>query len=271
MHQKPLYPLLALLCGGVGLLLRVWQNVVGFEPGTGLVLYGAPPLWLLPGALALLTAGLLLAVRWLPREAAGAFTAEDSGSTTAGALVTAGILLSAGSGVMGLLAGMARQSRLDMVLGAMTVVCMAALLPAAAACKRGGSVPGGVMLVPVAYCVVRLILTYRESSVDPALAAYYLEILALAALVMGFYRLSAFGYGCGATRAFAYWAVLAVTLSITALADFLPFGNRSLDPVSLAFFGGCALLLLGLLLDRLRNRGPNAPPPLHQGGRRLML
>ena len=69
-----------------------------------------------------------------------------------------------------------------------------------------------MLLVPVVCPVIRLVLVYRVDSIDPVLSDYYLELLALVFLTLGFYRLSSFAFGAGRTDRFALYAGLAVVL-----------------------------------------------------------
>ena len=100
------------------------------------------------------------------------------------------------------------------------------------------------MAPPVAL-VVRLVLTYRLDSINPALEAYYVELLGLVFLTLGFYRLSSFAFGAGRTRRFALYTGAAVVLSLAALTD----GAAGISS-TLLYLGG-ALTLLGFLLLRL--------------------
>ena len=97
--------------------------------------------------------------------------------------------------------------------------------------------------MPVCCLVVRLVLTYRAVSVDPSLADYYPELLAVVFLTLAFYRLSSFAFRAGRTRRFALYAALAIAFCLAALAD-------RPDPARLLFYLGGALTLFGFLLQR---------------------
>lgn len=45
---------------------------------------------------------------------------------------------------------------------------------------------GSLLLVPVVCFVIRLVLVYRVDSINPVLSDYYLELLALVFLTLGF-------------------------------------------------------------------------------------
>ena len=100
--------------------------------------------------------------------------------------------------------------------------------------------------------MIRLVLTYRLDSVNPVLAAYYVELLALVFLTLGFYRLSSFAYKAGRTRRFALYTSAAVVLCLAALAD-----SGCTFPARLLYAGG-AVTLLGFLLLRLLAPAPRS-------------
>ena len=101
-----------------------------------------------------------------------------------------------------------------------------------------------VSLLPVTVMlVVRLVLTYRTVSTDPTLEAYYVELLAVVFLTLGFFRLSGFAFDDARPRRFAVSSVMAVAFSMAAIAD-----RSRLLLSSLALYVGGALVLLGFLV-----------------------
>ena len=106
------------------------------------------------------------------------------------------------------------------------------------ALRRGESLSGAVLLTPVYTLVLQLIFVYRATAVDPVLAHFYIEILALAALTAAFLEFSAFAFRNGAPRIFLPIASMAVVLCVCTAV-----GTRELS--SLLFYPGCALILLG--------------------------
>ena len=276
-------PLLALAGGLLGLALRLGQNKTGFEAATGLPVPGN--LWgiLLVASLA---AGMVLTVLLVRPLPAG--SAQDSNSFPEAfstqnliflSLLVAGIFLIALSGLLEMAAGAglfpilreydstfslalvsgSASRKLFLILGAINAAIAVCLLSVVPACRRAGhheattaihKICGSLLLVPPAVLVVRLVATYREVSVIPSLTTYYVEILALVALTLAFYRLSSFAFQSGDTRRFALYSTAAVMLSLTVLAD-----QSSLCGV--LFYLGCALALLGFLLIRLDNAPSN--------------
>ena len=142
-------------------------------------------------------------------------------------------------------------------MAVLSMLAAAGLFASLLACRRrDGAAPrpvnGNWLLIPAVSLVVRLVLTYRIDSVDPSLSAYYVELLALVFLCLGFYRLSSFAFRAGRTRRFALYAGASIVLCIAALADGSPYLSSTL-----LYIGG-ALTLLGFLLLRLAVQSANA-------------
>lgn len=277
MKKKLLFPALAFVGGGIAYMLRLMQDLTGFEAATGLPVTGN--LWaiLLPIFLALvLTAALLLSLRvptckWDPTDFEASFSSSSSGLLM---LPTAGIFLLGLSGLLqlamnlGLLpdvavltaSGLSRRALstgrgglLEAALTLLSAFCLFTTLPA---CRRSGSreagrddvpaarVNGLFLVLPVIAMVVRLVLRYRQDSVNPTLAAYYVPLLALILVTMALYLLAGFAFQTGSSRAFLLCTTAAIVLCITALADDQPL-------YSSLFYAGCALTLSGYLCLRL--------------------
>ena len=103
---------------------------------------------------------------------------------------------------------------------------------------------GTWLLAPVLAMAVRLVLAYRVDSVNPALEAYYVELLALVFLNLAFYRFSSFSFDAGRTRRFALYACCAVVLCLAAFCDSSSLSARLLEI-------GAGLCVLGFLLLHL--------------------
>lgn len=272
MKQNFLLPAAAMSCGMVAFSLRFFQNHAGFDaaglpiPGhsSGLILI----VWFL-----LVAAVLALLAHRLPKDTGDGPAFPSVFATDSSALLclpVAGILLMALSGLADLLEALTQTSLLtrlqaaadpyaaaedvslrlapnaQLLMGLLTLAAAAALLPAAMSCRKrdaarpfNGDLP---LAMPVAL-VVRLVLIYRLDSVNPSVAAYYVELLALVFLTLAFYRLSSFAFQAGRTRRFALYAGLAAVFSMAALAD----GGPLLSSL-LLYVGGTATLMGFLLL-----------------------
>lgn len=285
MKKQWMLPLAAVLGGAAAFVLRLVQNLTGFESTTGLPIPGNAAGTALAVLLAALAVLLLLLVRQLPKETeqGPAFPADFStGDTKLLTLPVIGVFLMALSGLADLYEGLGLgsllgqmsaaaagpgyaepavlltgsigfSSRLQLLMGLLSILSAAGLFFSLLACRlKEGAAPkpfnGNLLLIAPVALVVRLVLTYRVDSVNPALSAYYVELLALVFLTLGFYRLSSFAFRSGRTRRFALYAGAAVALSIAALADGTPYLS------SILLYGGGALALLGFLLLRLAPR-----------------
>ena len=263
MKKSMLWPLIALVGGGAAFVLRLLQRSTGFEADTGLPIPGNLPAVLLVVWFVVLAAGCLLAARKLlpsDRESPARFP-SDFATASAGLLTPAvmGIFLLAASGVVELASGVMPgplaisadgltaplesgffTQRESLLAGVLSLLSAASLFPAIPACRsREGDAPAK----PVCCLVVRLVLTYRAMSVNPSLADYYPELLAVVFLTLAFYRLSSFAFQAGRTRRFALYGVLAIAFCLAALADRPDLGR-------LLFCLGGALTVFGFLLLR---------------------
>lgn len=276
MKKELTIPVISAAGGLLALLLRVWQNRTGFEAATGLPVPGAAAGRLLLLALALLAAVLLFLAFRLPEEETPALPESFGGGSPLWELITAaGGLLLFLSGLVDLLEGlgfgnlMVRMraaadpeaalygdlafsaggvfpSQVQLLLGVCGILSAGGVLLVLVSCRRQEPCKAPVLLLaPPVGLVIRLVLVYRLDSVDPALESYYVEILALVFLTLGFYRLSSFAFQSGKTRRFAAYGSLGVVMGLAALCD----GGMELS--SPLLYGGGALALLGFLGMRL--------------------
>lgn len=83
---------------------------------------------------------------------------------------------------------------------------------------RAGETPGRQLLPPVLFGLVQLLAVYRRFASWPVTAAFYVPVLAQAAIVFAFYQIASYGFGQG--RRSVRWSLpMAVILSLTALPD----------------------------------------------------
>ena len=275
MDKQYALPLAAVLGGAAAFVLRLLQNTTGFEEETGLPIPGN----LAGTALMVLLIAGAAALVWLARQLPGQeeepffpaeFAVESAGLLT---LPVCGVFLIALSGAadlaeaMGVLpelpqitrhslynilraGGMGFSPKGQGLLGLLSLLSAGGLFLAAAACrKRPGTppktLPSWALLMPVGALVVRLVLTYRVDSVNPSLEMYYIELLALVFMTLGFYRLSSFAFEAGRSWLFGFYTGAAVLLCTASLAD----GSAYLS--SLLLQAGGAVTLMGFLLLRI--------------------
>lgn len=278
MNQRYALPLTAALGGAAACVLRLLQNNTGYEADTGLPIPGNPAALALAVLLAGLAVVLAVTARLLPAEEdPGPVLPRNFSTDNAGLLSIpmGGVFLLALSGLCDLaesfsmlpeglavsrhaIYGVLRAGGLgytpqgQILMGLLTLAAAGSLFPVLAGCRRreGGpkhKAPSAITLLPVAALVVRLVLTYRIDSVNPSLTMYYVELLALVFMTLGFYRLSSFAFQAGRTRRFGFYAAASLILCAASLAD----GSAYLS--SLLLYAGGALTLTGFLLLRIAN------------------
>lgn len=275
MKKQLFLPVVSVAAGAACFALRLLQNKTGFEASTGLPISGNIPAIALIALLAFLSIGLFFAVRTLRAEVTfpADFSVQDASLLT---LPVMGILLLAASGLLdafatarpGLIpfAEVSASPSLQFLFALSAVGSAAALFSAVSTCrvhssqeiaqqklsssKRKGIVanPSSHHLLAVPVClVVRLVLTYRSHSVNPSLAAYYVELLTLVVLTLAFFRLSSCAVQPTSSGRLGWYCCLSVVLSITVMADPLTLSTR------LLYVGSCLTLLGFLILQCLRN------------------
>ncbi len=251
------FPLLALAGGLVCFFLRLWQLRTGFEPDTDLVIPGALAGQLLLAALAVLILVTVLSVRSLSAAPSGAlFAAGLQVSKGHLAVLLAGLLLLGVSGILHLMSSalFLEDWIASLLEGFLILASVFSFLPVVRVCQKGGSLSSSLLLTPAVCSVVELVLAYRTSSVNPVLQSYYVDLLALAALTLAYYRLSAFAFRCGQLRRFTLYAVLSVVLCLASTADTLLYNGVGIlgsGWSGTTFFLGSALVMLSSLSIRL--------------------
>lgn len=96
-------------------------------------------------------------------------------------------------------------------------------------------------LVPICYCIVWIILYYRNYASDPVLWHYWCPLLAISALAMGFYYTSSALYGQYLEKRSIFFSAAAIYLCLAALPG-------SSSPAVACAYLGCALFQLATLL-----------------------
>ena len=233
--------LLSVAVGAVGFFLRLFHLRAAFDPVTLLPL-GSGSLWLL--LLYLLGALILCLVLGLPGRgrrisSTQGFDAPEGPSLS---LFTAGAFLTMLSGALScvqVFQGETGSRFIALGLGALAILSGCAVL-GDLFLRRRGQENKQIMMVPVLFYVIWLLSTYRTYAAYPVTSYYFVQILAIAALVYAFYLVS--GWRCCGEEHAATRVVLplAVILCCTALADPGDWSQRGL-------YAGSAVTLLGYL------------------------
>lgn len=243
MNNSKLVPALALVLGGLGAALRMWQRSAGYD-GTGLPIPGAPAATVLAVFLALCAAGLLLLALRQPKELADQSAAAPGGGAAAGLLALSGCLLAAG-GLLRLkgfadeymvlsqalyVSQAAQNDALRTLLQSrlLPLVLTVASIPAAAClfyqAKQANSGPRQApnsfasLMLPF-FCWLWLIETYRQHTSNPIVWDYVLLLFAVVSILVGTYFRAGFVFGAGKPRRSVLFSLLSLFFSAAALPD----------------------------------------------------
>ena len=235
--MKKLNALPLILFSAAAALLRILDLRTGFD-GAGLPVGGFAS-YALPLVLVAAAAVFVLLARSYPvqRDMSGSMEEYfDFAETLPVMLCVIGAFALIASAAAGLL--FSSRTLLSVLLAVFRAAAGASVIYALFALRRGETLSGVVLLTPVYALVLQLIFIYRATAVDPVLADFYVEILALAALTAAFLEFSAFAFRNGAPRIFVPLAAMAVVLCFCTAV-----GVQSLS--SLLFYPGSALILCG--------------------------
>lgn len=204
-------PYIALGCGVLGLLLRVWLFATGIDE-KGLILAGHPATWLVWLLSIITVAVLVLGSRRLLEAPKYSFNFPASLPGGIGTfLAAAGILICT------VVESLAKPDTFGIV------VCLLGILSVPALCFVGycrckGSHPSLLFHVLVSiYLLLRLVWMYRQWSSDPQLQDYVFQLLALACLMLASYNRSAFDANMGVRRAYVIFNLTSVYFCFVSL------------------------------------------------------
>lgn len=262
MRKDIFLPLLALLGGGVGFALRLWQFFSGFDEETQLFRSGLPATWALLALMAALTVLFLLLSRGnaAPVDYAQAFYCPSAGYMT---LMAAGGFVLLASAALGVLEGMGQLTLSSAKPIMMLLTAILAVPAGLAALMLGkgnyrGPLPQIHPLLAALFAYLPLpwiVEVYQNSSRQPETMLYLFPLLAVIATALAFYYGVCFAFDCGRPRLCLFFSLMGVVLLLTALAD-----RPSLFHAALSL--GCVLLLLAQSYSLIRNTcGPYWPAP----------
>ena len=264
MKKHSVLPLLALIGGGVGLILHRWELSLAWDEAGGVYGSGQPA----TAALLVLVLALLAAFFLLGRGGARPEDWRDSVRcplTGYMAVMTAAALLllaSAGLGAASVMEKLARW-RMDPecnLLPLMDGLCSLVCLPAALSVLKVGQ--GGyrgtltpedrwMITMPAYTAAFWAISVYQANAVSPYFKLYSWELLSAICLLLALYCAAAGAYGGRMAALFPQLALAGVVLNLTAM------GSGSLDRVELLRRTALMLTVLGMSYPALRARfGP---------------
>ena len=206
--------LILTLAGAIaGFFLRRWQLQSAFDQD-GLVLRGSAATWALGTLCLVWTVGLAVFARGLERRS-GYEESFSSGlpemllSVGAAATVLVGSALEVAGGVRGL----------DLAVQFLGVCSALCILVTALRRYRGVVPPAAVHILPCLYLVLKLIVDFKQWSVDPAVLDYCYELFAAIAAMCAVYHLGGFCFGKGGRRISVFWCLTCLVFTAVSLAD----------------------------------------------------
>lgn len=279
MSKSKLVPALALVLGGLGAALRMWQRSAGYD-GVGLPIPGSPAAVVLSVFLALCAAAALLFALPQPRsltdQSAAAPRGRAHGALLAfsGGMVAVGGILSLMEFADGYLAlsqalyasaeAQSQAARAFLLTHLLPLALAVAAIPAAAAlffqarqalANGEGAVSPFAALIPPFFSWLWLIETYRQHTSNPIIWDYALLLFAVVALLLSGYYRAGFAFGAGRPRRTVFTSLLALFFSAAAVPD--------CDGPVFGFLIGLALQTLTELISLLDAcaRQPAQPAP----------
>ena len=219
-------PLLAMLGGAVGAVLRALQLVTSFEWNTGLYIEGSLHGKLLIGWLVLAAAVVALASSMGEHHASFEEVFAGTGTLYKVLVAFSGLLMSA-CGMLWLVIKLQVSAKpevaepwamgLEIPFGLFCIVAGMSIVGLGAVLSRGSvnSRQALLLLPPVFWAAFHLLVAYRQYCVSANLAVFTPDIFASIACVMAFYHFSRMLYGKPAPRRFAFWAAMTIVLTMT--------------------------------------------------------
>lgn len=218
--KNQILPGVTLLCGGVGLLLRLW--LFSTQDSLGFICQGHISQILL----FLLTGGFLLALFFLTGKMRQGnkyfFNFPASPISAAGSMLAAlGIGITCGTDLV-----TAGGDMLDLAASVVGLLAAVGLLWSAK-CRWEGSAPS--VLCHGCLCVwlmLRLLSLYRTWSADPQMEDYFFQLLALVFAMMASYHRAAFTQAMGDRAKYSFFALAGLyccCLSLAGSEPFLPY------------------------------------------------
>lgn len=174
-------------------------------------LHGMIPGYVLPIVLVLMSVSVFLLARRAP-ESCGECRLDFSGAVPF-ALLFLGAVLLLGASVM----QFSQNTGNGLLL--LEAVAGAVLLLHAFAERAGKQLPADMLLVPVVAQVVRLIFTYRTDAANPDLGAYYIGMLATAAVTLGLLLFVSYYFRLAKPRVLTAMSAVTAILSTACAAE----------------------------------------------------
>ena len=238
MNSSPLKMILTWVSGCALLGLRLAENLIGFDAGTGLT----TPTFARSALIAALVLAVLIILflcRPLPTDRplfADHFSAPGKSTVF---LVLGGFLLMGGGALLGARTLLSRAGIAPLVTAALAIAAGCGFLVLTKRARHGEADNVTPLLPALFFSAFWVLSLYLPASSDPVLARYWLPILAAAMAAYALSLLAGFFRSETRVRTFAAVAHTAVILCIAAAAD--------VNTNSSLLFLGCAVILSAFL------------------------
>lgn len=218
--------LITAVAGVFGAFFRWLENLNAFEPDTGLMLPAAKTTMLMAAyMLAACALFVVLALMWTKRCDCSAdpaialrpftFVPNLICKLCGAAVAVLGIVLMFS-------APAARYPSLERLFAAACILGGVAIMFVAVRGDGSALVSRGASLIPVLFCCMWLVLSYKNSAENPVVWAFLVELLAIIATLMAWYELAAYHYGRAKPRAALFFVQAAAFMDIATLSDERP-------------------------------------------------
>lgn len=226
------------VAGCFGILFRWLQHMSAFEPDTGLPIEGAWQSYVVTAIIVVTAVVLFFMARVRHRPAAAFLHANSKVKSFIFTIIVwiACALIVVGSVSIFLSAEDGENPMLIRILAVLGMASGLSLPAFASGIWQRGSSPFNFFLsiIPVIFCCLWIIVSYKNNAGNPVISAFAVEILALAASTLGFFYVAGFACGIQKPRITFYFCNFAAFLCMVTLAD----GHT---PEQLLIFAGMAI------------------------------
>lgn len=273
MRKDITLPVLALVGGAAGFLLRRWQMASAYAPEAGLFTRGAPATYALMGLIVLLAAGFLLLLWKKPEGLDDFLPAFGCPGTGQMAVLAAAGLLMLFAGGFGMQDGF-RALRLwradpgtyqlsvpgaQLLAGGLCAIAGLAVIYMGRMAYRGELDRTACLFspVPALAALVWLFATHLEHGTEPVLMKYAPTLFAVLLFTLAHYYAAGFLFGKPRPRLTLFCALMGTVVGVTALSDAV--GQR--DVFTMAAVAAFSLSCLGFAHALLGGPWPERMPP----------
>lgn len=236
MKKSIALPVVTLIGGVLGLLVRQWYLHTGFELGTGLPLSGVPARFVLWAVILLTAAAAVLLSRGKARRFEKQYTEAfrpRNGLAMSGRLAASFFFFV--GGFLNLMAytsttnGVRTTSALRLILGVVCLLAGAAIFLLSKKLNQKVPVQSAVLLAPAFAACLWVMANYKSWAKNPVTGQYLYSLLAILLTMLACYLVVSFAFGVGRVLPTQVLCTVAAALCILSLGDGLPLYDLILN------------------------------------------